>query len=69
MPVRLIGISISGFGNEGLSGQMSLFDEIDFCDDLSKKEEKLEKAIDSIRSKLGTNSISRAIQIKKPKRK
>ncbi len=69
MPVRLIGISISGFENEGLSGQMSLFDETESCDNLSRKEEKLEKAIDSIRSKLGTNSISRAIQIKNPKTK
>ncbi len=67
MPVRLIGISISGFENEGLSGQMSLFDANDFCDNSSRKEEKLEKAIDSIRSKLGTNSIGRAIQIKNPK--
>lgn len=67
MPVRLIGISISGFENEGTSGQMSLFDEADLCDNSSRKEEKLEKAIDSIRNKLGTNSISRAIQIKNPK--
>ncbi len=69
MPVRLIGISISGFENENFSGQMSLLDAVDSCDNLSRKEEKLEKAIDSIRSKLGTNSINRAIQIKNPKRK
>ncbi len=67
MPVRLIGISISGFENDSLSGQMSLFDTVEFCDSSSRKEEKLEKAIDSIRSRLGTNSIGRAIQIKNPK--
>lgn len=69
MPVRLIGISISGFGNENNSGQLSLFDQTSFCNNSSQKEEKLEKAMDSIRNKLGTNSIGRAIQIKNQKRK
>jgi len=67
-PVRLVGISISGFEQDCVSSQLSLFDQADFCDSVynaSRKEEKLEKAIDSIRSKLGTSSISRAIQIKK----
>jgi DNA polymerase IV len=69
-PVRLVGVSISGFEQDCISAQLSLFDQADFCDrtyNASQKEEKLEKAIDSIRSRLGTSSISRAIQIKKPK--
>ncbi|HEX2926626.1 MAG TPA: DNA polymerase IV [Ruminiclostridium sp.] len=69
MPVRLIGVSISGFETENLSGQLSLFDSMDFCNSLSQKEEKLEKAIDSIRNKMGKDSINRAIQIKGSKNK
>ena len=67
-PVRLVGISITGFKQDCLSAQLSLFDQADVFNDVynaSQKEEKLEKAIDAIRSRLGTNSISRAIQIKK----
>jgi DNA polymerase-4 len=67
-PVRLVGISITGFEQGGLKKQLSLLDELDGLEgnsNYSQKEEKLEKAIDSIRSKLGTNSVSRAIQIKR----
>ncbi|MHB8062039.1 MAG: DNA polymerase IV [Ruminiclostridium sp.] len=69
-PVRLVGISISGFEQDRISAQLSLFDQADVYDkayNASQKEEKLEKAIDSIRSRLGTNSVSRAIQIRKQK--
>jgi len=69
-PVRLVGISISGFEQDCVSAQLSLFDQVDVSDKVyyaSQKEEKLEKAIDSIRCKLGKSAISRAIQIKKPK--
>lgn len=70
-PVRLIGISITGFDQNSLSAQLSLFDQIeDFegVSDQSQKEEMLEKAIDSIRSRLGKNAVSRATQIKKQNR-
>lgn len=69
-PVRLIGISISGFEQNCFSAQLSLFDQAEVSDkayNASQKEEKLEKAIDSIRCRLGKSSVSRAIQIKKPK--
>ncbi len=67
-PVRLVGVSITGFEQDCSCAQLSLFDQTDIFDkdfNASQKEEKLEKAIDSIRSKLGTNAVSRAIQIKK----
>jgi len=65
-PVRLVGISISGFEQDCGNAQLSLFDQVDVLRDIynpSKKEEKLEKAIDSIRCRLGKNSVSRATQI------
>ncbi|HEY5585378.1 MAG TPA: DNA polymerase IV [Ruminiclostridium sp.] len=68
-PVRLIGISITGFEQDSLCAQLSLFDQSDVFNEvhnLSQKEEKLEKAMDSIRRKHGITSVSRAIQIKKP---
>jgi len=68
-PVRLIGVSITGFEQDSLCDQLSLFDQEDVSNDgynLSQKEEKLEKAMDSIRSRHGITSVSRAIQIKKP---
>lgn len=61
-PVRLVGVSITGFKQEMEFAQMSLFE----CEKKPSpsKEEKLEKAIDSIRSRLGKNAVSRAVQIK-----
>ncbi|PYG86955.1 DNA polymerase-4 [Ruminiclostridium sufflavum DSM 19573] len=68
-PVRLIGISISGFEQECSCRQLSLFEQEDIYDDnynASQKEEKIEKAIDGIRLRLGTKAVTRAAQIKKP---
>lgn len=63
-PVRLLGISLSGF-NEGCHiDQLSLFDLPDM-NNLSCKEEKIEKVMDEIRNKYGTSKISRAILLKK----
>ncbi len=63
-PVRLIGVSISGFDKEILSQQLSLFNgEENFRQ--SEKEEKLEKTLDDIKIKHGLGSITRAVQIKK----
>lgn len=67
-PVRLVGISISGFEQWCLCNQLSLFDQVDILNSNNnayQKEEKLEKAIDAIRCRLGTKSVTRAIQLKK----
>ncbi|NLP14916.1 MAG: DNA polymerase IV [Clostridium sp.] len=65
-PVRLIGISISGFDDNCAVEQLSLFD---LCKDKANiKDDKLEqidKAIDKIRTKYGINKISRASLINK----
>lgn len=62
--VRLLGISISGFDHDVVADQLSLFDQ---CEELSCKEEKLEKALDAIRSKYGSNTLVRASLMKKEK--
>lgn len=62
-PVRLLGISISGF-EEDFSDQISLFDQAGTGHD-RVKEEKLETALDKIRQKHGPDKISRAALIKK----
>ncbi|RXE60669.1 DNA polymerase IV [Acetivibrio mesophilus] len=67
-PVRLIGISISGFDEDNAMDQLSLFD---FCEDIcvdnikNDKLERIDKAIDKIRTKHGINKISRASLINK----
>ncbi len=63
-PVRLVGISISGFEHDNTYGQLSLLDQEEVYSP-SEKEEKLEKAIDNIRNRLGVSSVQRAIQIRK----
>jgi len=66
LPVRLIGISISGFHEDSLSDQMSLFDKID--DNLkSGKNEQIDKAMDQIRDKYGPEKITVATLLKKEK--
>lgn len=65
-PVRLIGVSISGFEQENHPEQLSLFEEDEIYNQ-SEKEEKLEKTIDSIRSRHGLASVTRAVQIKRQK--
>lgn len=56
--IRLLGISISNFHNPDIE-QLSLFDELGLnCK--NEKEEKLERAIDSIREKFGSDKIKRA---------
>jgi DNA polymerase-4 len=63
-PVRLIGISISGFRADGESEQLSFF-ATDNTE--NKKEEHLEKAVDGIRQRFGDDTIKRAALIEKPK--
>lgn len=65
-PVRLIGISLSGFDEECSSSQLSLFDQIE--DNLrNDKNERIDKAMDKIRSKHGTEIITFATLVKKEK--
>lgn len=63
-PVRLLGISISGFSEECVMDQISLFQMNENAKD-EAREEKLEKAMDAIRSKHGNDILSRAVLMKK----
>jgi DNA polymerase IV len=56
--IRLLGISISNFQDPDTE-QISFFDELGL-DCKTEKEEKLERAIDSIREKFGSDKIKRA---------
>jgi DNA polymerase-4 len=64
--LRLIGISLSGFHEGGASDQLSLFDEIK---DNAKndKNERIDKAMDKIRNKHGSEIITFAALVKKEK--
>ena len=61
-PVRLLGISLNNI-SEDEAEQMSIFDLND-SEDPDEKEEKLEKALDSIRERYGTDKIKRAVILK-----
>ncbi len=62
--VRLIGISLSGFHKESSSKQLSLFDQLE---DAVKndKNERIDKAMDKIRNKHGSEKITFAALVKK----
>ena len=66
-PVRLLGISLSGFQNE--NQQISLFDlderEVKIDEKTDKKIDSLEEAILKIRKKYGTDIIKPGISHKK----
>jgi len=66
-PIRLLGISLSGFDNNHESEQMSLFELPRLCNEKneSDKIEKLENAIHSIREKYGSSIIKPGAIIKK----
>ena len=63
-PVRLIGISLSGFHENSSSAQLSLFDQME---DHTKndKHERIDKAMDEIRNKHGSEIITFATLVKK----
>jgi DNA polymerase-4 len=65
-PIRLIGISLSGFQEDGLLGQLSLFDAIE---DHAKedKNKQIDMAMDKIRHKHGSDIITYAALVKKEK--
>jgi DNA polymerase-4 len=62
--VRLIGISLSGFHEESSSGQMTLFDQ---TEEIVKndKNERIDRAMDKIRNKHGSEKITFAALAKK----
>jgi DNA polymerase-4 len=64
-PVRLLGISLSGFDEDSVSGQqLSLFDQLP--DNKKKdKNEKIDRAMDAIRNKYGSDMITFAALVKK----
>lgn len=64
-PVRLIGISLSGFDEDFVSGrQLSLFDQLSGSVN-SDKNEKIDRAMDAIRNKYGYDMITFAGLVKK----
>jgi DNA polymerase-4 len=62
--VRLIGISLSGFHEESSSGQLSLFDQMEY-NVKNDKNERIDKAMDEIRNKHGSEKITFAALVKK----
>ena len=64
--VRLIGISLSGFHEDCSSAQLSLFDQMD-GNVKNDKNERIDKAMDKIRSKHGSEIITFAALVKKEK--
>jgi DNA polymerase-4 len=64
--LRLIGISLSGFHEDGASDQLSLFDEMK--DNVKNdKNERIDKAMDKIRNKHGSEIITFAALVKRKK--
>jgi DNA polymerase-4 len=65
-PVRLIGLSLSGFQEDCASDQLSLFDQLE--GNVKKyKNKQIDEAMDKIRSKHGCETITYAALIKKEK--
>ena len=63
-PVRLIGIGLSGFHEDFSSDQLSLFDQME--DNVkNEKNERIDEAMDKIRSKHGAGVITFAALVKK----
>ncbi|MGE5626695.1 MAG: DNA polymerase IV [Solirubrobacterales bacterium] len=65
-PVRLLGISITGFSEDSSLQQLSMF-QITEPEKSDKKLEKLEGTLDIIREKYGDSIIRRAVFVKKDK--
>ena len=65
-PVRLIGISISGFHEDCSSDQLSLFDQMEE-NVKNEKNKRIDNAMDQIRNKHGSEIITLASLVKKEK--
>lgn len=63
-PVRLIGMSISGFEEDSLSGQLSYFDQIEDRT-ANEKSKKIDQVMDKIRDRYGPAIIKPAKLVKK----
>ena len=63
-PVRLIGISLSGFHEGCTSGQLTLFDQMEGRA-RNDKNERIDKAMDEIRNRHGAEMITFAALVKK----
>ncbi|MCG6536901.1 MAG: DNA polymerase IV, partial [Syntrophales bacterium LBB04] len=63
-PVRLIGISLSGFHEDSSSGQLSLFDQTE-GNGADDRNERIDKAMDKIRGRHGSEIITFAKLVKK----
>jgi DNA polymerase-4 len=62
--VRLIGISLSGFHEDCSSGQLTLFDQME--DNANNdKNERIDKVMDELRNKHGSEIITFASLVKK----
>jgi len=66
-PVRLLGISLSGFDEEASFSQLSLFDTVQ-VQSRNEKQEQLDMTLDKIKSRLGTDKIGRAALLNKKHR-
>jgi DNA polymerase-4 len=65
-PVRLVGISLSGFHENSTSDQLPLFGQVE--DHVtSEKNEQIDRAMDEIRTKHGAETITYASLVKKEK--
>ena len=65
-PVRLIGINLSGFHEEGCLSQPSLFDQME-SNSVKDKSKQIDEVMDKIRSKHGTETITFATLVKREK--
>ena len=65
-PVRLIGISLSGFNEDGCLIQPSLFDQAE-SNPAKDKSRQIDEVMDKIRSRHGTEAITFATLVKKEK--
>ena len=65
-PVRLIGISLSGFHDEGSPDQLSLFEKPEETA-IDEKNKRIDSAMDKIRNRHGSEKITFAALIKKDK--
>jgi DNA polymerase-4 len=63
-PLRLIGISISGFHEDSVSSQLSLFDQMEEKGK-DHKNERIDEVMDKIRGKHGSEIITFATLVKK----
>lgn len=66
LPVRLIGISVSGFREHENAAQLSLFEQV-LLDVKTDKNKQLDKAMDKIRNKYGAKKIIPATLVKTEK--